>query len=64
MLGVEDIDPTRRHDDDLMPAIQRLADRVGFRPSDVTRLAVSAGPGGFTAVRMAMTVAKSIADVT
>lgn len=64
VLGVEEIDPTRRHEDDLMPAIQRLAERVGFRPSDVSRLAVSAGPGGFTAVRMALTVAKSIADAT
>lgn len=62
VLGVEEIDPTRRRDDDLMPAVLRLARRVGIRPEDLRRVAVSAGPGGFTAVRMAVTVAKTIAD--
>lgn len=62
VLGVEDIDPTKRHDDELLPAIDRLTRAVSVRPADLARVAVSAGPGGFTAVRMAVTVAKTLAD--
>jgi tRNA threonylcarbamoyl adenosine modification protein YeaZ len=61
---VEEIDPTRVHDDDLLPAIDRLTRRASLTPRDITRIAVSSGPGGFTAVRMAITIAKTIADVT
>jgi tRNA threonylcarbamoyl adenosine modification protein YeaZ len=61
---VEEIDPTRVHDDDLLPAIDRLTRRASLTPRDITHIAVSAGPGGFTAVRMATTIAKTIADVT
>lgn len=63
-LAVEAIDPTQRHDDDLMPAIDRVVRAAGVRPTDIGRIAVSSGPGGFTAVRMAITVAKTIADTT
>ncbi len=62
VLAAESIDPTRRHDDDLVPAIDRAVRSAGIRATDLSRIAVSAGPGGFTAVRMAVTVAKSIAD--
>ncbi|HLO39519.1 MAG TPA: tRNA (adenosine(37)-N6)-threonylcarbamoyltransferase complex dimerization subunit type 1 TsaB [Phycisphaerales bacterium] len=61
---VEEIDPTRIHEDELLPAIDRLTRRASLTPRDITRIAVSAGPGGFTAVRMAITIAKTIADVT
>lgn len=60
--GVEEVDPTRRNDDDLMPAIDRLTKRLGISARDLARIAVSGGPGGFTAVRMAVTVAKTVAD--
>ncbi len=62
VLGVEEIDPTRRHDDELLPAIDRLTRALDIRAADLARVAVSAGPGGFTAVRMAVTVAKTLAD--
>ncbi len=57
----ETLSPSARHDDDLLPAIERLCARAGVRPKELVRVVVSAGPGGFTAVRIAMTVAKTIA---
>lgn len=54
----------RPHDDDLVTAIERLMRRCGQRPRDLGALAVSVGPGGFTALRIAVTVAKMIAEAT
>ncbi|HEX8875523.1 MAG TPA: tRNA (adenosine(37)-N6)-threonylcarbamoyltransferase complex dimerization subunit type 1 TsaB [Phycisphaerales bacterium] len=48
-------------EDDLMPAIDRLFRRLARTPRDTARIAVSIGPGGFTALRVSITVAKSIA---
>jgi tRNA threonylcarbamoyl adenosine modification protein YeaZ len=62
VMGVEEIDPAQRHDDDLVPAIDRLTRRLGLAPRDIHRVAASCGPGGFTAVRMAVTIAKSISQ--
>lgn len=64
LLGVERLRPTGRHDDDLMPAIDRLTGRAGVRPGDLTRVAVSIGPGGYTALRIAVATAKLIAEAT
>ena len=63
VLGVEEVsrEPQR---DDLMAAIARLCDRCGKTPRDLSRVAVSIGPGGYTAVRVAVTVAKMICEAT
>lgn len=50
------------HDDDLMPAIDRLFKRTGTSPREVTAVAVSIGPGGYTGLRVACAVAKMIAE--
>ncbi|MCC5785622.1 MAG: hypothetical protein JJU33_02845 [Phycisphaerales bacterium] len=68
--GAEEIRPIRsellktgaRHDDDLMPAIQRLCEQDRVSPRDLGMVGVSAGPGGYTGLRVALTVAKCIAD--
>jgi tRNA threonylcarbamoyladenosine biosynthesis protein TsaB len=52
------------HDDQLMLAIDRVTRRAGATPRDLARVAVSAGPGGFTAVRIAVMAAKIIAEAT
>lgn len=54
------------HDDDLMPAIDRTFTAAGLSPRtcDLTRIAVSAGPGGYTSVRVACAVGKMIAEAT
>jgi tRNA threonylcarbamoyl adenosine modification protein YeaZ len=53
-----------RHDDDLMPAIDRLFQRLGATPKDLAAVAVSVGPGGYTALRIAIATAKMLAEAT
>ncbi|MBL8875426.1 MAG: hypothetical protein JNM86_06485 [Phycisphaerae bacterium] len=50
-------------EDDLMPAIDRLCRRVGANARQIGLVAVSVGPGGFTALRVAVTVGNAIAFV-
>lgn len=64
LLGVRGLDPTRPHDDELMPEIAGLVGGAGLRARDLTDIAVSAGPGGYTAVRLAVTTAKLLAEAT
>lgn len=63
-LAVEVIEPGAVHDDQLMVAVERAVKRAGGVPRDVARVGVSAGPGGFTAVRIAVVAAKMIAEAT
>lgn len=51
-------------EDDLMSAVDRLSKRVGVAPKQIGLVAVSVGPGGFTALRVAVTVGNSIAFAT
>ena len=62
VLGVEPLAKTSRHDDDLMPAIDRLFARLGAAPNHIASVAVSVGPGGYTALRVAVATAKMIAE--
>jgi tRNA threonylcarbamoyl adenosine modification protein YeaZ len=64
LLDIEFLRETGRHDDDLMPAIDRLLGNAGIKPAQLRRVAVSAGPGGFTSVRIAVVTAKMIAEAT
>lgn len=60
-MGIEWLKPTGRHDDDLMPAIDRVCAGVGVAPREIDRVAVSIGPGGYTGLRVAVTTANVIA---
>jgi tRNA threonylcarbamoyladenosine biosynthesis protein TsaB len=67
MVEAADQEPVRgddRHDDDLMPAIDRLCTRAGVSPGDLRRVAVSIGPGGYTSLRIAVATAKMLAEAT
>lgn len=64
LIDSETLAPTSRHDDALMPAIDRMFRRRSLTPRDLARVAVSIGPGGFTAVRIAVVTAKMIALAT
>src|SRR5438093_318429 len=64
VLGVENLAPERRHDDDLMPAIDRLFRRLGRAPKELALVAVSIGPGGFTSLRISIAAAKMICEAT
>jgi tRNA threonylcarbamoyladenosine biosynthesis protein TsaB len=63
-LDAETLHEGSRHDDDLMPAIARLFERNGAKPSDLARIAVSVGPGGYTSLRIAVATAKMLAEAT
>lgn len=52
------------NEDPLAGLIDACVRRAGVRPSDLKRVAVSVGPGGFTSVRVAVTTAKVIAEAT
>lgn len=62
VLGVEMLRSAGRHDDDLMPAIDRLWSRLGLPRAEIARVAVSLGPGGYTGLRVAVVAAKVIAE--
>lgn len=45
----------------LAPAIERLLNECGWRPAEVTCVAVAVGPGSFTGLRVGVTTAKAFA---
>ena len=63
-IHVENVASDMRHDDDLLPAIDRLYKRINLKPTSTTAVGVSIGPGGFTGLRIAITTAKMMAEVT
>ncbi len=64
VLGAESLGSTDRHDDGLMSAIDRLCRAAGVPAKSVGRVAVSIGPGGYTAVRIAVATARMISLAT
>lgn len=53
-----------RNEDRLMVAVDEAMKAAGLAPRHLKRIAVSVGPGGYTSVRLAVTTAKCIAEVT
>lgn len=63
--GVATLEPMRsgaRHDDSMMRSIDAACRRAGVRPSDIGRIAVGLGPGGYTGLRIAATTAKMLGE--
>jgi len=54
----------QRHAVELLPAVNDLAGRHDFAPRDIDELYISIGPGSFTGLRIAVTVAKMLHRVT
>ncbi len=61
VLAEETWHAERRHDDHLFAAIERQLALAGRPVADVDRVAVTAGPGSFTGVRVAIAAAQGIA---
>jgi len=55
------LDERLRHARDLLPAIRGACERANLAPRDLNALAVSIGPGSFTGLRVAVTLAKVVA---
>lgn len=63
-IAAEPLAADKGQDDDLLPAIDRICKGASVRPADIGLIGVSIGPGGFTALRMAIAAAKMIAELT
>jgi tRNA threonylcarbamoyladenosine biosynthesis protein TsaB len=61
LLSQQQLDPEQRSAQSLAPAVRRLLEQVGWQPGEVQLVAVSAGPGSFTGLRVGVTTAKVLA---
>lgn len=50
-----------RNANELLPCMEDLSRQAGWKPGVIDELYISAGPGSFTGIRIAVTVAKSMA---
>jgi tRNA threonylcarbamoyl adenosine modification protein YeaZ len=57
-MGTEDL----RHLTTLMPMIEEIVAEAGMGPKDIGAIAVSAGPGSFTGIRIGVATARSLAQ--
>lgn len=61
-LAMERLRAGSRHDDALMRAVDDACRAANVAPRDIARVAVSAGPGGYTGLRIALTSAKMLGE--
>lgn len=64
LLGEFTINIKRTHSEKLLPLIDLLLDTINIAASDIDAFAISAGPGSFTGLRIGMSVAKLMAQVS
>ncbi|MFT3686960.1 MAG: tRNA (adenosine(37)-N6)-threonylcarbamoyltransferase complex dimerization subunit type 1 TsaB [Phycisphaerales bacterium] len=62
LLASEPLREVDRDRDDLIPAIERLLAHAGAKRTDIGRVAVSVGPGGFTSTRVACATGAMLAE--
>ncbi len=60
MLGTQQFSKAMRHAVELMPAIRDLTRGQGWKPGDIQHVYVSVGPGSFTGIRIAVTIARAL----
>ena len=52
------------HSETVLPEVDRLLERCGVRPEELAEVVVGAGPGSFTGVRIAASLAKGLCAAT
>ena len=57
------LDIPKRQSELTLPELDRLMVQVGWKPSDLKAVVVTDGPGSYTGLRIAMTIAKVLAVV-
>ena len=60
LLGAETFSASLRHSAEVFPTIGVLLDRFGYAAADIGQVHIGLGPGSFTGLRIAVTVAKSM----
>lgn len=58
------MDHGNTHSETIMPAVDQALSGCGFAPGDMDCIAVTAGPGSFTGVRIGVCAAKALAHAT
>jgi len=61
---IQSIQSSSRETDDVLPAIDALMKKANLKPSELSLIALSIGPSGFTTMRIATTIAKHISFIT
>jgi tRNA threonylcarbamoyl adenosine modification protein YeaZ len=61
LLGESHFTGPMRHSAEVFPAIVGLFERFGRKPVDIEQVYISVGPGSFTGLRIAVTIAKTMA---
>lgn len=61
LLAEQTINVKRNHSIQLMPAIEEALNQAEIPLAEIDRIAVAAGPGSYTGIRIAVTIAKSLA---
>ena len=61
VLGLEEVVAPRRHNELLAPAVERLMAASGTSWADLAGIAVSAGPGAYSGLRVGMSYVKGLA---
>ena len=63
ILVAADLSGVMNHSEKLLPAIEKImaSRKIGF--PDISRIAVSTGPGSFTGLRIGLTVARTLAQM-
>ncbi|MBO4637028.1 MAG: tRNA (adenosine(37)-N6)-threonylcarbamoyltransferase complex dimerization subunit type 1 TsaB [Clostridiales bacterium] len=51
----------KTHSETFMPLVKRVIETAGKTPSDIERIAVTAGPGSFTGIRIGLAAVKGMA---
>jgi tRNA threonylcarbamoyladenosine biosynthesis protein TsaB len=64
LLETVDLPEQRRHAIELLPRIDQLCQSHGVRATDLAAIYVSVGPGSFTGLRIGITTAKTLGQVT
>lgn len=60
LLGEETLEVSATHSETVLPAIDRLLRDAGCRPGELELVAVGAGPGSFTGVRIGAALARGL----
>lgn len=64
IVAVRELSAARRHAVELMPALQELTREAGWAANSIEQIYLSAGPGSFTGLRIAVALARAMHQAT